>query len=521
MRVAHWTGPALPRALIAVAALCAAASALVPGAAEAAKFKGQWSCNDRGAKRPISGARVQLYERNWTGMPASVVAVEQDRDYTDGEGRFTMTEPGNDSDKFFVRLTLKDRDDVHLRNWYSPFNYTHDSGLLRNNASTKDFGVIQVGSSNPDRSPKCAAWRAIHLAHREYQDATGGEPPYDELLIRGDAVSAGVPYTTHPTINWPANYPPDVDPGGITTGRHEFAHSFRHVFDGSAAHFFHDVSRFGYTRQHEVCLKTNAAFAFNEGWAEYWAGDYAPAPNCPDVSSTDYDVEGNVAAALARLDADCFGVSRRDMVRVLARHPGAIHSFAEFRDRLPCDARPGPVVVGARPPDERETSAADARAAARAHIAFFRREVRDRGADLREARRAAQTPPACRRRPCLAALAARIEPAILEGLVAHGELLVRELAFTDDPAELGRLSEPMSSAFERRIEAVVARIERRTAQIGARMIERALEAGEPVFRADGGREMREIAGALRAQLGPLRAVARGRPFPETFALPSP
>ena len=508
--------------MIVTAVLCsAAAPALFSADAQATMFKGQWICNDRGAKRPIPGARVQLYERNWTGLPASVVAVEQDRDYTDADGRFSMSEPGNDSDRFFVRLTLKDRDDVHLRNWYSPVNYTHDSGLRKNNASTKDFGVIQVGSSNPDRSPKCAAWRAVHLAYREYEGATNSKPPYDELLIRGDAISAGVPYTTHPTINWPSNYPPGPNPGEIVTGRHEFAHSFRHVFDGSAAHFFFDVTRFGYTRQHQTCMKTNQAFAFNEGWAEYWAGDYAPAPNCPGQSSTDYTIEGNVAAALAQLDADCFGVTRRDMVRVLARNPGAIHSFGEFRDRLQCNAKPGPFVADVRLPDDHEVSAAEARAAARAHLSFFRRHVRNRKSDLREVRNAARTPPRCVRRPCFAALAARLGPAVLDGHIDYARLLVRELDFSDDPAALERLGEPLSSAFERRIDGIRADVERRTAQIGVRMIEQALEAGAPIFRADRSREMRAVAGALRTHLAQLRRVARGGPFPEAFVLPSP
>ena len=76
--------------------------------------------------------------------------------------------------------------------------------------------------------------------------------------------------------------------------------------------------------QHHSCRKRmNRGFAFNEGWAEFWAG------SCLGSSSTNYRIEGDVASALQRLMRQC-GNSYRRMVNVLRRNRGHIHSYPQF-----------------------------------------------------------------------------------------------------------------------------------------------------------------------------------------------
>ena len=89
------------------------------------------------------------------------------------------------------------------------------------------------------------------------------------------------------------------------------------------------MTRFVYARNHYDSDKTNEGFAFNEGWAEYWAtraGDavsyYSP-PN-------DWEIEGNVAAELKRL-SQCVGIGDARMVDVLRNHAESIHSMEDYR----------------------------------------------------------------------------------------------------------------------------------------------------------------------------------------------
>jgi hypothetical protein len=138
-----------------------------------------------------------------------------------------------------------------------------------------------------------------------------------------------VPFTTTDRTRWPAGFPTGA---GNSTSFHEFAHSMRHSFDGGLAHFLVDAARFQYPQNHTPCKLTNQGFAFNEGWAEYWARTTQP---CGD--GTNFSQEGNVAVALTGLE-QCS--SRPQMVRVLRESPSGltlssgIHSFSDFRTRF-------------------------------------------------------------------------------------------------------------------------------------------------------------------------------------------
>ena len=81
----------------------------------------------------------------------------------------------------------------------------------------------------------------------------------------------------------------------------------------------------------DAARKRNKGFAFNEGWAENWAGTLSTCAGDP----TNFNYEGNVATALNGLE-QCVG--RKTMVQVLQQNPagvvGGIHSYSEFRATL-------------------------------------------------------------------------------------------------------------------------------------------------------------------------------------------
>ena len=106
------------------------------------------------------------------------------------------------------------------------------------------------------------------------------------------------------------------------------------IQDGSLAHFLRDVVRFGYLRSHTCSTTSNLGYAFNEGFAEFWA-DECRYPSSFGSSPTDYTIEGNVANALRNLKRSC-GLSDRQMVDVLRRNAQRIHSFQDFQRLSGC-----------------------------------------------------------------------------------------------------------------------------------------------------------------------------------------
>ena len=64
----------------------------------------------------------------------------------------------------------------------------------------------------------------------------------------------------------------------------------------------YDAARFWYMRNYHCGTKTNDGCAFNEGWAEFWAGE---CHGTYGSKLTDYQCEGNVAKALRRLKSAC------------------------------------------------------------------------------------------------------------------------------------------------------------------------------------------------------------------------
>jgi hypothetical protein len=322
----------LPFALAATILLLVFLAA--PAAARVSTYKGQFQCDDRGTVTPLAGMNVELWERGSPDfLPVEWVGHRVDQDFTDADGRFAMTTEDND-DNYFVRMALRDAHGVHLRDFWGINDWSVDTEQKRNNGPVQDYGGLLF--STPGQSHKCAIWAGVHGANERFRAETGGEVATRGVEIQADAVTAGVPFTPGTSILWPGGFPVGYGGGGDDTiTRHEYGHVIRHGFDGDFGHFLGDVVTYNYLQNHVPCNHTNSGYAFNEGWAEFWAGDFAPAPDCgPGRSADDMETEGNVAVALTELMENCAGGQRRLMVDVLRRNPGTIHSFAEFRDKL-------------------------------------------------------------------------------------------------------------------------------------------------------------------------------------------
>lgn len=194
------------------------------------------------------------------------------------------------------------------------------TGILRNKKRPVSLGTVVIDSL------ECRTYAAFYRALANWHSRTGAKAPIRSQDVRTRVlVHGGTAYTLYDDIKIPSGTKVNDE-----LGRHELAHIVRHTLDGSLAHFLRDVVKYGYTRRHNCKTRSNEGYAFNEGWAEYWAGDclWSWQRVQPDAS---YDVEGNVAHALRELQADC-GSSDAQMVATLNKR-GAMHSFGEFEAR--------------------------------------------------------------------------------------------------------------------------------------------------------------------------------------------
>jgi hypothetical protein len=213
--------------------------------------------------------------------------------------------------------------------------------------------------------------------------------------------------------------------GGFAVNFHEFAHSVRHSFDGGTAHFLLDAARYSYPQNHTICKETNAGFAFNEGWAEYWANTPA-VPMCGD--GTNLNQEGNVANALTGLEK-C--ANRQTMVRVLRDNPGSIHSYAEFKakfdaivGRFGCLVRPITGVTSVEEPLSVAQLTSEVQKQIAAEKALIARLSRQMSSAKTKARRPGACPVAIR---CLTGIEKLIEPSALNTQIAQAKLVLARL----------------------------------------------------------------------------------------------
>ena len=469
-----------------------------PGAAVAAaattSFRGSFRCSDG---QPLEGVRVELWQHEFTSLPKLPPnATQRNATTTDAAGGWGFRVSGRETN-WFLRVVLSS-EDAEVRDWLWHWNWFADTAPNQNDKPLQDYGVQTVPSY------RCALWRAFRDASREYRAATGERAPFGEIVVRAGAPNAGTPWTNYDTIWWPANH--RLMSSGASVPQHEYAHAFRHVFDGSAAHFFLDVGRFRYPQHHDgtSCAPTNEGFAFNEGWAEFWSGMVlTPCPN-----GADYRVERNVSAALAKVQRDC-RYDRGQMVAILRANRGRIHSFGEFRAAAGACATAATaaqrVVGSALTVSQARMVAEQARAGRDWLRALAREQRRLQGVLVKVARRPA-VPAGCRPRPCVAQIARTVELELVRAQIAQLRDARRRLAFAADARVLRRAGGRSGTAINRALERAGRRVQRSSALIAARGLTAAQRA---VRRLPGARRSTRAASVAR-MLGRARSrAARG------------
>lgn len=217
-------------------------------------------------------------------------------------------------------------DEIHRVNVNDTARHDH------NNAGPGpiDFGDIVLGVNsdlgvNGDWS--CGNFIHAMQAYEEYRAARGGQhPPTGSIQVQRYAWTppTGSKWADRRYIHWYTS-----NPSNLSTIRHEFGHTIRHYLDGDDSHFLADAGLFRYARVegHGPCSVTEPGFAFNEGWASYWA-----IGNGCSNESGNWNREGDVTKALRDLES-CS--SRSAMVQVLINAGwNKIHSYSEFENRF-------------------------------------------------------------------------------------------------------------------------------------------------------------------------------------------
>lgn len=327
--------------------------------------QGCFKCHDVNSTHddlyPIKFAQFSMFDSDTLGDDKLGDGV------TDANGCFTVSGDGGDGFGFgggdpdvFVRLyyyhpsssgSLRILKYSNIPSTTFPYfrqdQKQEDSPTKGDVSGDVDFGTITVAND------ACVNYVYFLDAIDAYKSGTGKSLPYSTLDVTIDLLGRfntilgkipdipklpeipdsiiRVPFAPYDRVMIPAGYKM-----GRNTAKHEFAHTLRHTFDGSFAHWSLDVGKYLYPQFHECGKKTNEGFAFNEGFANWNYGS-----TCGDASGTK-DIEGNVAVSLTALQARC-GLDYKDMWAVLENNPGRIHSFAEF-EAIACPPPP-PVTV--------------------------------------------------------------------------------------------------------------------------------------------------------------------------------
>lgn len=296
-----------------------------------------------GVRFPLAGARVELLDSDADGsqlfddlMGTAIV---------NPDGSFTVSGSGGDPGSFswskpdvYVRFVYNYNDKVRLTDELNRTRYSNTPEHDHDNfEGTLNIGSWIIGMDiSKGESSKCGVWYNVRKAWDNYVGITGEEPKPGYCDVEyWSAIYAGTPWTNDNTIHWPIHYSSSAAP-------HEFGHIIRHSFDGDRDHFNWDVTRFRYARNHSSCdpgcnnwstesVEMNRAFAFNEGWAEFWAKDAV----CSSGLST--ECEGGVAHILRHLEDSLrskFPQPRKFMCTVLKNNPESIHSIQEYIEKM-------------------------------------------------------------------------------------------------------------------------------------------------------------------------------------------
>lgn len=157
----------------------------------------------------------------------------------DANGVFQVTGSGRD--------LLSGKPEPYIRVCYSysgSYGKLNVVGILhilrRESVSQRSYSSdINFGTINFD-SDHCKAYIQFYKALKYYKDVAKSPLPYTTLSVQTKTlIHGGTPYSTTNTVRIPRNYPITYE-----MAQHEFAHTIRHSFDGSLAHFLYDVARY-------------------------------------------------------------------------------------------------------------------------------------------------------------------------------------------------------------------------------------------------------------------------------------
>ena len=496
--------------------LAVAVSLAIPSLASATEFKAQFLCNDRGAVFPLAGVQVELGRLDPDApdyLPRWFTATVVERARTDGDGRVSISVGGPESN-FFFRLVLTDGgfNGVGTRDWWAQQLWATETDTNQNDVFVHDYGAQVLGDGRV--SPECALFEGVRRAHDDYNATAGDQAPYVTAVVNAPTRHGGSLARVR-SILFPPQYEPGLAPGRFTSASREFGKlGLHHAERLSEAHLDEHMRMFGdFDDPERPCGRTNAGHAFNDGWGEWWARDYAPAPNCPNIPSNDYSVPGNVAAALASQERLCGG--RRAMVAALRRTttPHPVHTFVEFRralDCLPGASSPGEAVTDFSGVSigrivahtRREVGALDRVAAG------VRRELR---VAVARSRRARPCPPL----PCTDAVVRVTLPHLLRAQLGEAVLLRRALSFAASRRGLRREADGNTTRLQRRMAQRARALQRGAASRGAQEMGDALRAIAGMLRRDRTPGTQSIGRRLRTLL----ATFRRRRLPVGFQLP--
>ena len=292
---------------------------------------------------PLYGLKIELVDSDADG--SQIFDDVMGTAVVNADGSFTVTGTGGDPGSYswskpdvYIRFVYNYNDKVRLTDELNRTRYTntpeHDHDNFEGNL---DIGTwILDQDAGAGEGTMSGIWYHVSRAWDDYVTIMGEEPRPGYCDVEyWSAIYSGTPWTNDNTIHWPTEY-------SSKAAEHEFGHIIRHSFDGDRSHFDWDVTRFRYARYHSSCAEDcnnwsteskeiREAFAFNEGWAEFWSDEYT----CPGNLS--HECEGAVATILHQIESDLTGSgreARKFMCQVLKNNPGRIHSLNEFISRL-------------------------------------------------------------------------------------------------------------------------------------------------------------------------------------------
>lgn len=497
---------ALLAAAVTIAALVAAlASSSSASTSATTQFKGRFVCGDR----PLAQARIELLGApkdsgsSGGGIWGWIAPLDSHPNYTvrgtayaDEQGNWSFTVPRTKSVNYYLRAVLDDGRGTVVTAYPStdPIAATPGSGGT-------NFDDVSLQDYHTQAYPghECELWLALEDVARSYAELTGKRPPYGDLVAEYGAPNSGSPYSAYTTIVWPRDYPVG-DGAGV---RHEFWHTVRNASLGSEPAFLDEVSQFDFRSHTSPCRRTTAQYAFHEGWAEFWARDFSPAPGCRGIQPDDPEVEGDVAWSLTKLAHNCSTVTPKRMVEVMLARGSKIHSLADFVKELgvgsaACQGRPlDPRTVPrtkAAPPVSGDRWVRDLQAA----LTSVRQRATNLGALLPGADRAA-VKARCPSPPCLEAIGRKLAPALIRGQIAQARAAAAVLQKTLSIDAQGELRRHATQTFVDRIRITPRGLARRLAAIGIDSVSKALARVEPLAARDHSAGSRSVLGVLRTQ----------------------